>query len=381
MNMTITEYTTCCGCAACADACPKSCITMTYDRHGFYVPQVDTAQCVNCKKCVSVCPANHPVSKSEIRSVHKGYAAEITSDANQKSTSGAIFALLAEQALSQGGIVAGVAFDADYRNISHTLCENMEQVDRTRGSKYIQSQTQGIYKAVRTALKQGKTVLFSGTPCQVAGLRSFLGEAPDNLITVDFVCHGVASTKFYQEYLNTVTGGEPISHVGFRDKDGHYLHSTFRVATAGQTVEEAWAEQNFGKAFANNLVSRTSCGTCPYATAQRVSDISLADNYMYANETEAKFGSSLVFVNTPKGSALLDAIRPNAVIEDLQRDQVLPRIMHFNHPATPHKDREKLLGALDAGGFPAASKYISNYAQKQSLLQKCKTAAAKLLHR
>jgi len=379
--MIITDLSKCCGCAACADACPKNCITMTYDRHGFYVPQVDNAQCVNCKKCANICPVNHPVEKSAILSVHKGYATDIASEANQKSTSGAIFGLLAEEIIARGGVVAGVAFNEDYTNISHVLCETMEQVDRTRGSKYIQSRTQGIYRDVRSALKTGKTVLFSGTPCQVAGLRSFLKDVPENLITVDFVCHGVASTKFYQEYLKSAANGKPISYVGFRDKDGHYLYSTFRVAADGQTVEENWAEKNFGKAFANNLVSRTSCGTCAYATAQRAADISLADNYMYADETEAKYGSSLVFVNTPKGSALLDAVRPSAVLTDLKKEEVLPRIMHFNHPAAPHKDREKLLDALEKGGYTAAEKYISDYAQKQSLLQKGKAMAAKLLHR
>lgn len=378
--MTITDTAKCCGCAACADACPKGCITMTYDRHGFYTPSVDASQCINCQKCVSLCPVNHPVPKSEILSVCKGHAADIASEANQKSTSGAIFGILAEQVIAQGGLVAGVAFNDDYTNISHILCENMEQVSRTRGSKYIQSQTQGIYKAVRAALKTGRTVLFSGTPCQVAGLRAFLKEVPENLITVDFVCHGVASTKFYQEYLKTVAGGEKVSYVGFRDKDGHYLRSTFRVV-AQQRVEENWAEKNFGKAFANNLVSRTSCGTCQYATAQRVADISLADNYMYADETEAKLGSSLVFVNTVKGRALLDAAGSNAVLTELEKGEVLPRIMHFNHPAAPHADRDKLLSALEKGGYTAAAGYISTYTQKQSLLQKGKALAARLLGR
>ncbi len=353
---------------------------MTYDRHGFYFPQVDTAKCVNCRKCVSVCPVNHPVGKYDILSVHKGYAVDIDSEENRKSTSGAIFGLLAEHMIAKGGNVVGVAFDKDYTNVKHIVCKTMVQVDDCRGSKYIQSRTKGVYKEVRGLLRHGNMVLFSGTPCQIAGLRSFLGDSPDNLLTVDFVCHGVASTKFYQEYLGTVTD-KGISYVGFRDKCGDYRHSRFRVMDAEEqsVAEEIWAEKSFGKAFANNLVSRTSCGICSYATAQRVADISLADNYLFIDETESKQGSSLVFINTPKGVAWFDAVRSKAIVEDLSKDTVIPQIMHFAHPAIPHKDRDKLLNALVKGGYSAAEKYISEYAPKQSIVQGFKSLIGRLL--
>lgn len=368
-KMIITDKSKCCGCAACADACPKSCITMTYDSYGFYQPKIDAENCINCKKCASVCPQNSSIESNSIIKIFKGHITNIASDANQKSTSGAIFPLLAQKIIDDGGTVVGVAFDKEYNNVLHIVCNNMEQVELCRGSKYIQSQTKGIYKQIGKILNEGKPVLFSGTPCQVAALKSYLKTVPSNLFTVDFVCHGVGSTRFFQEYKNSITKNQPVSYIGFRDKRGDYLNSQFIILDKNNQplVSHPSYKKGFGKAFANNLISRESCGNCKYATAKRVSDISLADNILYNNEEEKRLGSSFVFVNTEKGLAFFNAVKDNAVIEELNKETIIPKIMHLNHPAIPHQNRKKLLNALKKSGYQKAYRFVSDYRPKVSL--------------
>ena len=269
--MVITENKYCTGCSVCADICPKKCIAMHYDTFGFLRPQVDETICIHCQKCILQCPANNNPQKSDIIKIYKGHAKDIDSIANQKSTSGAMFGVLAQWIISHNGYVIGVAFDDNFQNASHIICKNMDEVDACRGSKYIQSRTLGVYKKTKELLKENKPVLFSGTPCQIAALKAYLKTIPNNLLTVDFVCHGVGSTTFYQEYLKAETKGREISFVGFREKCGDYLNSRFKILdAAGQPiVDQKSYTQGFRKAFADNFISRDSCGTCKYATSQR----------------------------------------------------------------------------------------------------------------
>ncbi len=378
--MIITEHKNCTGCSACADVCPQECITMIYDDFGFLNPKIDESKCINCKTCLSVCPTNNNIQKNDILMVYKGYASDIDSAENQKSTSGAIFGVLAKQIISCQGIVIGAAFEKDYQNVSHIVCETMCEVDRCRGSKYLQSQTQGIYKKTKELLKKGKTVIFSGTPCQIAALKTYLPLEPNNLITVDFVCHGVGSTSFYQEYLKYETKGKNISFVGFREKCGNYLDSKFRILDVSNQpiVDYKSYSQGFSKAFASNLISRESCGTCKYATKQRISDITLADNILFVTEKEKQLGSSFIFINTQNGLNFMDKIKEDFIIEELDKNVVIPKIIHFNVPSNPHKNREKLLKVFSVRGYKAASKYIPKPKFKKRLRRKFKILKSKL---
>ena len=270
---------------------------------------------------------------------------------------------MAEEIIARGGVVVGAAFDESFNNVKHIICENMSQVDLCRGSKYIQSETQGIYRLVKTKLDKGQVVLFSGTPCQIAAIKAYLKDDPPNLFTVDLICHGVGSTRFFKEYLDSVrcsSGSETFSHVGFRDKCGHYRDSQFRIlSSAGVVVKERFAQTNyFGKAFANNFISRESCGTCQFAKRTRVSDITLADNFLFNSKFEEIWGSSLIFINTEKGALLLESIREKSVIEELEKEEVLPLVAHLNHPSEPHKNRKKVLNAMVKRGFKKAIKYL-----------------------
>lgn len=381
--MMIAEKNKCYGCAVCADICPQKCITMSYDKYGFYSPMINEDNCLNCGKCKKICPANSDIQGVEINQIFKGYAVDIMSEENQKSTSGAIFALLSEAIIDCNGVVFGVSFDEEFKNVSHVACFDMSQVNSCRGSKYIQSQTHGMYKQIDEHLRQGRMVLFSGTPCQVAALKSYLKDIPDKLITVDFICHGVGSTKFYQKYIKSIAGDNCISHVGFRDKCGFYLISKFRMTDTEKTriTEYLSNEKSFAKAFANNLISRESCGECKYASVERVADISLADNMLFVTEKEKKYGSSLIFINTQKGLKLFELIKTKAYTEQLNKDSVIPKIMHLNHPSVPHRDRKKLLTYLAKGDFERAVSIISDYEPKISVYVRMKKTVKRTIKR
>ncbi len=372
--MKIANYENCFGCSACEYVCPAKCITMEYDRFGFYYPKVNNDLCVGCKRCISVCPVHNDVETSVIKKVYKGYAKDIESELNQKSTSGAMFALFANQIIEDNGTVFGVSFDKDFRNVSHLGCRTAEQVDKCRGSKYIQSQTQGVYKQVAERIKEGDKVLFSGTPCQIAALHSCLGKIAENVIAVDFVCHGVGSTSFYQSFLSKATNGKGASKVVFRDKcDGYINMKCVVFDTAFQQVYTADSYcKDFGKAFANNLISRSSCGGCKYASVHRVADITLADNILFTTEKEKVYGSSLIFINTEKGLDFFEKVKEKTVTYELKKETVIPQIMHLNHPAVPHRDREKLLESFEKYGYEAACRFITEYKAKTTFKERVK---------
>lgn len=368
MNNTfnITDYDKCYGCGACSDICPVGCISMDYDKYGFYIPVINNDRCIGCGICQKICPSNNEIRREPIRKIFKGYSKNIETEENQKSTSGAIFGLMAEKIIADNGVVIGVAFDEGFTNVSHVVCNSIKEIDDIRGSKYIQSKTQGIYKKVDELLKSDKNVLFSGTPCQIAGLYAYLDNIPDNLLTVDFVCHGVGSTGFFQEYVKNVSKGRSISHIGFRDKCGCYRQSKFRIIDNHnqEIICEIAYGKGFSKAFANNLIARKSCGSCKYATTKRVSDISLADNMIFISEYEEQYGSSFMFINTEKGIRFFELIKPYISSEELEKEVVIPKIMHLNHPSFPHCDRDKLFEAFATEGYEKASQYISNYKRK-----------------
>ena len=213
----LTSKQNCCGCTACASICPKGCIAMKADKEGFCYPQIDEALCIDCGLCEKVCPLLHKPDKHGIINVYG--AKNIDDSVRFTSSSGGMFTLFAEQVLNRGGVVFGAAFDGSLQ-VCHAGISTMQELAKLRGSKYVQSNMNGIFKQVRTLLAGGKKVLFSGTPCQIAGLKGFLIKDYANLLTVDVVCHGVPSAKVYNKHLTEIAAdtGEAVTQVKFRDK-------------------------------------------------------------------------------------------------------------------------------------------------------------------
>ena len=228
----ITDKYNCCGCAACVQACPKQCISFEEDEQGFRYPAVDTSLCIDCHLCEKVCPV---INQDEPRKPIATYAAiNPDEDIRLKSSSGGIFSMIAQHVIDDGGVVFGAQFDSNFE-VEHAYTDATEGIAAFRGSKYLQSRIGNTYSEVRTFLQQGRKVLFTGTPCQIAGLRKFLGKQSDNpnLLTADVVCHGAPSPKVWRSYLdNTFSANKAgkntanlsqnaradLSAIAFRDK-------------------------------------------------------------------------------------------------------------------------------------------------------------------
>ncbi len=277
INIDNTNKKECCGCTACASICPKACINMTEDSEGFLYPVVDLSACVNCGLCEKVCPVKQekPVDDNPVAYVvrHKD------SDVVAQSTSGGAFTAITSAFLENGGTIYGGAFDKDY-NVVHTSAKNAFEAKVFKGSKYVQSELGDTFSKIRKQLDNGEKVLFSGTPCQTAGLNSFLGKPRDNLITVDFVCHSIPSPKIWKMYLEAMKkkyNSEP-RYINFRSKAFGYHSSSMQLDFEnGKSYRHGLSTDMFMKAFFGDIICRPSCYDCHFKTVERYCDITVFD--------------------------------------------------------------------------------------------------------
>lgn len=304
--------TDCCGCGACAQACPKGCIVMAPDEEGFLYPRVDHESCINCGLCRRTCPVLSPVDKIDFNGIT--YIVQHKDDTvRRESTSGGAFTAIAEQVIRQGGSVWGVVTDKSFK-VRHSRVDTESGLSCFRGSKYCQSETDGIFTEIRRELEQGNHALFSGTPCQVEGLLSFLGKEYDNLITTDVVCRGVPSPLVFEKYIayQRQKSGT-FDRVVFRDKYNGYSHTTMSLYRDGECLYHNGLEYDpMLKLFFKSLISRPSCGKCAFKKAERVSDFTLWDCFN-VGDLEKNFddnkGTSNLMINTKKGLAFFEKIK------------------------------------------------------------------------
>lgn len=313
---------TCCGCSACVQKCPRQCISIIEDEEGFLYPVVNKEDCIDCGLCEKVCPVIH---QSEERKPLKTYAAKNKDeDIRILSSSGGFFTLLAEEVIKEGGVVFGAKFD-DRWEVKHDYTETIDGLHVFRSSKYVQSRIEDNYKKAESFLKSGRRVLFSGTPCQIAGLKRFLRKEYDNLLTVDFVCHGVPSPKVWRRYLtetvahmcdkNTVSS-DPISKenahiksISFRNKCSGWKKYSFALTLSATTrsgakntvsLVDVFSKNTFMKGFLANLYLRPSCYTCPAKCGKSGSDITIGDLWgapSIIGQDDDDRGTSLVLIN------------------------------------------------------------------------------------
>ena len=304
--ITISDKHNCCGCSACLQACPKHCITMQQDAEGFKYPQVDTSSCIDCGLCEKVCPFLHPY---EPRTPRHTYAAINNNEQiRMESSSGGIFTLLAEQIITDGGVVFGARFDENWQ-VKLDYTETVEGLASFRGSKYVQARSEETFVQCERFLKSGRKVMFSGTPCQIAGLNHYLRKEYDNLLTVDFVCHGVPSPKVWAKYLHEVAGIVNVQGVSMRDKQ-HEGWKRFNFVLdykkEGDTISIASYHQNndYMRAFLCDMILRPSCYACKAKECRSHSDITIADFWGIQNirpDMDDDKGTGLVLVHTVKG--------------------------------------------------------------------------------
>lgn len=301
----------CCGCSACLQICPKQCITLYEDIQGFNYPQVNTEDCIDCHLCEKVCPC---LNQSNSQYPLKIYAAiNPNEEVRMISSSGGIFTMLAEKIIDEGGVVFGARFDDNWL-VKHDFVESKEDLHLFRGSKYVQSSIGDTYIQVRNFLMDGRFVLFSGTGCQVSGLKRFLLKDYANLITVDIVCHGVPSPKVWSSYLEHVNPlNKRITYINMRDKSRGWSRYSYVINSNEETIYNDYAENSeYLRGFSSNLYLRPSCYSCPAKGGKANSDITLADCWGYENMCKDMYddkGLSAIVCHSTKGEDFLNKIR------------------------------------------------------------------------
>lgn len=348
--ISIKDKKNCCGCSACASICPKQCITMTEDNEGFLYPQVNEDICINCGLCEKVCNELHPYEKNA--PIHVFAAINKNENIRLRSSSGGIFYLLAEKTIREGGVVFGARFDENWQvYIDYT--EDLDGVEAFLGSKYVQARIEDAYKEAKHFLTQGRKVLFSGTPCQVAGLHKYLRKPYENLLSVDFVCHGAPSPKVWRMYLDEVVNEiRNIKFIGFRTKEKGWKNFCFnlRYNQSERTVSmlSPHLDNPFMKAFLHDIILRPSCYKCKAKGCSSKSDITLADfwgiNTVFPEFDDNK-GTSLIFVNSIVGEKIFTTL-------DIESKETNYAKIKSLNPAcykssTKHPKREEFFEKLD----------------------------------
>lgn len=308
----LTTKEKCTGCYACSNICPKKCISMELDKEGFSYPTVDYSSCIKCNKCVNACP----VINNLISNYNPIALACINKDEEIRleSSSGGIFSLVAEKVIAQGGVVFGAGFNDKFL-VEHSFVETKEELPKLRGSKYVQSQIGGSLKQAQEYLNAGRLVLFTGTPCQIAGLKSYLGKPHANLLTMDIICHGVPSPLVWRKYVEyrEAKMGAPAQSISFRRKDeGWKQYSVSFLFKNGLEYRQNLRKDLYMKAFLLDVCLRPSCYKCNFKGFNRHSDITMADFWGIQNvlpEMDDDKGTSLIFINSPAGKRLFEEIK------------------------------------------------------------------------
>ncbi|KJS00630.1 MAG: hypothetical protein VR65_11610 [Desulfobulbaceae bacterium BRH_c16a] len=385
------EQSFCTGCTACAAICPVDAITMEADAEGFLHPGIHTGLCTDCGLCRKVCPVH--ILKNGGKTGWEGHqvslvlaAWNLDENIRRKSSSGGVFTALAENILEKGGAVAGAAFD-DRLRVRHCIITTTVELHRLRGSKYVQSEiSPEIYEKIEHLLQQGRSVLFSGTPCQIAGIRSFLQKPYERFYCCDLVCMGVPSSLLFDKYIDWKNAQleSSIASCGFRDKTSGWkkpgmIHS-YLDGRSEYTQQSAYY-----LAFIKRLALRPSCHACPFKGLNRPGDVTLADFWgvakKYPEYDRDDKGTSLVLVNTPKGKEWLDDCGTRLFLGGADIDTAIAGNPMLVRPALRPPERSEFYHDLEAMAFKALiRKYrLSRPAFHQRLLKSLRQRLSKRL--
>lgn len=375
------EITKCTGCQACANVCFKKCITMKNTHEGFLFPKISQTSCISCKRCEQVCP----IIDTPKLSVHTISYAMKNKNLNEKtqSTSGGIFTLLAEHVLEKRGVVFGASYDSDF-SVRHIGISDKEHLSLLQGAKYAQSKIGECFTEIKRKLKAGQSVLFSGTPCQCAGLKSFLGKEYDNLITVDIICHGIPSPKVWQAYIDyrsqKENHGVRPQKINMRSKVSgwsRYGYSTEFDYGNGNVTRIHNSQDLFMQVFIGNICLRNSCSNCKAKGVERCTDFTLGDYWGIWNqhpEFDDNKGTSVVFVHSQKGQAILEQLRDKIDCLEVNSKDAYRENMSLVNSSKPHPGRKEFLTQVTAENFDElARKYFPQKSiERQGILSRIK---------
>lgn len=352
----------CTGCGACRFACPAGAITMQPDREGFLSPVIDAGLCMDCGGCLAICPVSHPGHYKQEAEPEFYVARHQSADVLFHSTSGGAFTALSDRVLEQGGVIYGADFDENLQ-VCHRRAEDRAGRDRMRVSKYVQSRLDDTYEQIQKDLDAGKTVLFTGTPCQTAGLRAALGQR-ENLILCDLVCHGVPSPLLWEEYKRTLSQeqGAPVNWASFRTKANGWFRGQYQIYYTVDGRDERLEDTRFFELYLRGrYLLRPSCYSCPFADTRRASDITIADYWGIEKYDESwcdRRGVSLILVSTDKGRALLNGCS-QLLFEQRPAAEALAEQGRLSGPVSSPPDREVFWKIFFEQGFAAAAEEIA----------------------
>ena len=372
----------CCGCGACMNVCPKNAIRMAEDEVGFVYPEIDQNLCVGCGACKKACGYQTQPLMQKSEAVYA--AASNNDNFLRKSASGGAFAVLAENVLKKDGVVYGAALPLENGKLEpkHLRIDTVERLPELQGSKYVQSAIGDTYAQVKKDLLDGKSALFSGTPCQIAGLKQYLKKDYENLLTVDIICHGVPSKRFFQSFMEDYGKklGGTITEFYFRDKSkgqGMITRSVYKNKN-GERQEKVITGNllSYVNLFLRSFTYRKNCYSCPFASEKRVGDLTLGDFWGFHEEypsydekqglSNGK-GVSCILVNTNQGKVALEQCESQFVLMTSDFEKVARHNDQLHSPSKYSPKREQILELYQKEGYEAVDRYFHKNYKKDIL--------------
>ncbi|WP_289128219.1 Coenzyme F420 hydrogenase/dehydrogenase, beta subunit C-terminal domain [uncultured Clostridium sp.] len=373
----------CHGCHGCFNVCPKKCISMEIDNEGFWYPKVDKSLCIECNLCEKVCPIIN-IPKRENKETVALACKNKDEAVRTESSSGGVFTLLCEIVIKNGGVVFGAQYDEEF-NVRHGYSETIEGCSKFRGSKYVQSIIGETYKQAKSFLDSGKQVLFSGTPCQIAGLEKYLMKKYDNLIMIDIVCHGVPSPLVYRKYLTNMKSlnkGD-IKNIQFREKSNGWKDYNFKVEfTEGEFIQKR-IHNVYMEGFLTDLYLRPSCYECKFKKPVTSADITLGDYWGVENihkEFDDDKGVSLILIHTEKGNNIMNGISNSMEVIDTNYEYSIKSNPSIVTPVNYNSKREKFFNNIEKDSI---EKNIYRYTRikiTDRLMRKVKNIVKKIIN-
>lgn len=330
----------CCGCTACISVCQHNAVTMEKDEEGFLYSHFNQSKCNNCGLCEKVCPIIQ--YKSTPKAGNPGIYATINRNPQQymQSSSGGIFILLCEYILSKNGIVCGAIYDKEF-NVKHSFAKTLEECRAFQGSKYVQSDIRGIYPQIKSLLKSGTFVLFSGTPCQVAGLKLYLHKNYETLYTTDLICHGVPSPRIFQDYLKFIKGERNIAAINMKSKSDQKGTAIRIDFTDGKYIRQTLKTDLWNKLYFGHLIIRPSCHDCPFTHFNRTGDITIGDAWgihKYYPNFHPNQMVSLTLINSSKGQLLFNNIQNKLDSISINKEESRQPQLEYPTKVSPIRD-------------------------------------------
>lgn len=364
----------CCGCGACVNICDRNAVSMQCDEEGFIYPVIDEKMCVECGRCISVCNFKKKENQRNVPlDVYAGQGKDKM--LNRQSSSGGIFGILARYVIEQEqGVVYGAVMDISSEDVKvyHKKAETKDELFQMHGSKYVQSSTEYTYKDVEKRLKCGQTVLYSGTPCQIDGLKGFLRKDYDNLITVELICHGVPSNVMFKSYIAAMNDSwrGKIQEFHFRDKSYQWGYSSCLtyITNDNRKIKRriSCRASSYYYYFLKAEICRESCYQCKYAADRRVADITLGDFWgidkehpeLLKNELKMEEGVSAILVNTQKGRNLMEKSRDSIRLYSSELKKVTRHNQQLLHAVKKGKHRSIILKRFREEGYRGVERYF-----------------------